>query len=376
MVSKSRPTFADIDLSAYQHNHQLAGQLAGEGVRLMSVIKANGYGHGAVPLARAAVSIGVDCFGVATVDEGLELRQAGIKGDILVLDGIPPGAEDDSLENGFSGVIFDLASARRLAEKAGRRGKNFPVHIKVDSGMGRLGFMPTEMEEALWILSKMTNIEVEGLMTHYARADEPDAAPTMKQVALFEKTLKIVDGSGIKPTWIHAANSAALLLGRGPMYNMVRPGIMLYGSNPTSFSGTPEDYTLRPVLTLKSEIIQLKTVPKGWAISYGGRYVAPEPRKVAILPIGYADGFMRYNSLGSPVLVRGQRVPVLGVVCMDLTIIDVTGVEGAGVGDEVVLLGKQGEERITAEEVAARGKTISYEVFCNLTARVPRRYHP
>ncbi len=370
-MNELRPTTAAVDTSAFLRNLDLAKRLSGPGVEVMAVLKADGYGHGAVPLALAAEKSGVPFIGVATVEEALGLRRAGAGAGILVLGGVPEGGEAAALENNLAAVVFDLGAAGRLDRAAAAAGGKFPVHLKIDTGMGRLGFLPDDMERAAARIAALRNLEVAGIMTHYARAEEIDAGPTLRQAALFDEALAKVRRAGLSPRWVHARNSAAIILDRGPRYNLVRPGIMLYGSLPPGMPREPEDYGLVPPLSLKTAVVQLRRVPDGWPISYGGRYIARGGRLIGVLPVGYADGFLRYNS-GGEVLVRGMRAPVVGTVCMDYAMVDLTGVPGAAAGDEAVVIGRQGDDSISAGEVAARGGTISYEVFCGLTARVPR----
>lgn len=368
-----RPTVADIDNRAFTGNLGVVRDLSGSGVDIMAVIKADAYGHGSLPLARAAESFGCPILGVATVEEGIRLRQGGIRAGILVLGGISPGAEMTSLENRLSAVVHDLDSAERLNTAASVMEMKCPVHLKIDTGMGRLGFLPDDVQEAVYRIKDMEALDVEGVMTHFARADEADEGPTEKQSALFEAALREVRLAGIEPAWVHVRNSAAILLDRGPSGNLVRPGIMLYGSLPPEMKGTAWDYGLKNVLTFRTAIIQLQDLPDGWAVSYGGRYVASGKRKIAVIAAGYADGFLRYNR-GGDVLVRGSRAPVAGTVCMDMCMVDVTGIPNVSAGDEVVIVGRQGKEYISAAEVARRGGTISYEFFCGISARVPRRH--
>ncbi len=373
-MAELRPTVADIDLAAFAANWETARRLAGPGTEIMAVLKADGYGHGAVPLARAAAARGCRIIGTATVPEALALRQAGLTTDILVLGGIPPGAEEAALAGRLQAVLYDLPSAERLQGAAAARGTRFPVHLKIDTGMGRLGFLPGEVAAAARRIASLASLAAVGVMTHYARADEADPAPTLRQAALFAEALAAVRGAGLDPPWVHARNSAALLLDRGPRFNLVRPGIMLYGSLPSdALPGSEQDHGLRPVLSLRSAVSQLKEIPPGWSVSYGGRWVAPDTRRIAVLPIGYADGFLRYNA-GGEVIVRGRRAPLVGTICMDMAMADVTGIPGVVPGDEVVLIGRRGDEHIGARDLARRGGTISYEVFTGLTSRVARHY--
>jgi alanine racemase len=368
MGDDRRPTVARIDLEAFAANLETARTLAAP-ASVMAILKADGYGHGAVRLARVAAAAGCPLIGVATVTEALSLRAAGIDLDILVLGGIPPGSEDTAAAASLSAVVADEGSARRLDRAAGRAGCRLRVHLKIDTGMGRLGFLPSAAAGAARLLLSLGSLETVGVMTHYARADEADPGPTLRQAELFEAALDEIRRAGLAPPLVHARNSAALIRRHGPPYTLARPGIMLYGGCPELDSALD----LRPVMTLETAVAQVRTVPDGWPVGYGGRYVARGERRIAVLPVGYADGFLRYNE-GGEVLVRGRRAPLAGRVCMDLAMADVTGIEGVEAGDEVVLAGSQGGMNISAGEVAGRGGTISYEFFCGVSARVPRVY--
>lgn len=371
-MPETRSTEVVVDLSAFAHNLETATRLAGPETEVMAILKADAYGHGSVPLADVAVQLGCPSIGVATVGEGTRLRRAGIQTEVVVLGGVPPGAEEAVLDYRLEAVVFDEGGMERL-QRAVAPGRQTPVHLKVDTGMGRLGFLPGALPRALEVLAACDRLRLEGIMTHYARADEEDPAPTRRQGVLFQEALDLVLAAGFRPRWTHARNSGALLLDRGPRGNLARPGIILYGSLPPGLLGREAEFGLRPVLTFRTRILQVKEVPDGWQVSYGGRYRAVGPRRIAVLPVGYADGYLRYNSPGE-VLIRGRRAPLAGTVCMDYVMADVTEVEGAAAGEEAVLIGHQGTEHLSADRVAERGGTISYEVFCGISQRVPRRY--
>ncbi len=366
-----RPTRAEIDAAAFTGNLSLARRFAGDGVAVMAVVKADAYGHGAATLAREAVSSGCPILGVATVGEGLQLRRAGAGAEILVLGGIHPGEEGSALAARLSAVVSTAGEMRRLQAAAAAAGTDYPVHLKIDTGMGRLGFMPADVPGAVDELQSCGRLRLDGCMTHYARADEDDPSPTEAQDRLFVGALEVLDRRGLRPRWIHARNSAALLNSRGFRGTLVRPGIMLYGASPSAAISRARMAELRPVMRLRTAVSLVKRVPAGWRVSYGGTFTAGRPTLLAVLPVGYADGFMRYNARGE-VLIGGARAPLAGRICMDLCMADVTDAALVAEGDEVVLIGRQGEGEIRAEEVAARGGTIAYEVFCSVTGRVPR----
>jgi alanine racemase len=379
-----RPTRAEVDLPALRHNLAAARTLAGK-AQVLAVVKANAYGHGAVPVARCLEAEGVTCLGVALVEEGLELRNAGVKAPILVLGGSYEGGYELLVAYDLTPTVFQLEHVARLSYAAAAQGKpQVKAHLKVDTGMGRIGVAMDALPEFLERARGYPNVVLDGLASHYASADLSDAgqaqAPagggrfTREQLARFKEALAVVRAKGYAPTWRHLSNSAGVLdvpgAHDGLDLNLVRPGIMLYGLSPAGWLADRAD--LRPVLSWKTGITHLKTVPKGTPISYGSTWVAPAEAVIATLPIGYADGYSRAYSSRASVLVRGRRVPIAGRVCMDMCMVDVTGVEGVQVGDEAVLLGRQGGEQIRAEELAALAQTIHYEVLCGVGARVPR----
>lgn len=367
-----RPTVCEIDLNAFRHNLRQAQQLVSPNTTLLAIVKANAYGHGMVQCARAAHGLGVRNFGVATVEEGLELRQAGMRGDVFILGGLLSNSLQEFREYNLKPVIHHLDDFCRLGDFSKETNHMFDVHLKVDTGMGRLGFSPSEMEGFLEKVKKYPLINIEGVMTHLARADEPEQEPTERQFILFQRLKNILSEKGIKVPFYHLANSAAILDKRVQAGEWARPGIMLYGAYPNPRHLAKCE--LKPVMTLKTKVLTLKNFPQGSPISYGGTFVTNRQSRIAILPIGYADGYPRLVSNRGVVLVRGKRAPVVGRVCMDLTMVDVTDIPDVMVGDEVILIGCHGTEQIRAEEVAAWAETISYELFCGISARVPRVY--
>lgn len=381
-VAALRPTTAHIDLRALRDNARQARRLAG-GRNVIAVVKADAYGHGAVPVARVLAAEGIGRFGVALVEEGRALRDAGLRGEIIVLGGFTAEQAADLVDLGLSAAISDMDHAAALAQAARRAGRVTPIHVKVDTGMGRLGFPFAEAGQSLSRLAACSGLRVEGLMTHFADADLADPAYAREQIARFDAAAGAARRAGAAIPMRHAANSAALMKGPrgldarpanpsdGPLYEAVRPGIMLYGCRPgPEASGV----ALQPVLALTTKISLLKRVPADTPISYGRTFVTRRESLIAVLPIGYADGYPRALSNRGVVLVRGRRAPVVGRVCMDLTMIDATEVPDAAEGDEVVLIGSQRDAVLSAEEVAEAAGTIAYEILCGIGPRVPRRY--
>jgi len=372
--SAFRPTHVEIDLSALRHNFAQARLQAGTERQLLAVVKADAYGHGAVPVAKTLEQAGADLFGVALVEEGVELRQAGIQRPILILGGTYPGQESLLFDFDLTPSLFDLGLAQRLNALATERNCLCKVHLKLDTGMGRIGFRPEELAEVLTTLHGLSALEVDGVFSHLALADEPSDPLTDTQIKRFRGCLEQIHQSGFTPQRIHISNSAALFTRELVECNVFRPGIVLYGALPSDWFA--EQLDLRPVMHLRSRVAQLKEVPVGTGVSYGHRFATERPSLLAAIPIGYADGYNRLLSNCGEVLIRGRRARVAGTVCMDWTLVDVTDVPGVQVGDSVTLLGCAGEQCISAEEWAAKVGSISYEVFCRISHRVPRHYLP
>ena len=369
----ARRTRARVDLEAFAHHVRLAVGLAGPRRRVLAVVKADAYGHGAAVLGRAALAAGAGKLGVATAGEARALRSAGIDAPVLILSEVAPGGAAEVVRLECAQTIYTLALAEALEREAARAGTRVAVHLKVDTGMGRVGVEPAEALPFVARLRDFPHLVLEGIMSHLAEAERDGSAVTARQLEAFRAVCGAVEAMSGPVRWRHVANSALLLRGE-PEGNLVRPGIMLYGASPGP--GLALGAALRPVLSLVTEIAFLKRVPPGTPLSYGGAWTAARESLIATLPIGYADGYRRALSNRAAVLVRGRRAPVVGTVCMDLCLADVTDVPGAAVGDEVVLLGRQGGEAIGADELAGHAGTISYEVFCGIGPRVPRVYHP
>lgn len=369
-----RPTWADIDLAALLHNLGQVNALLHPKQRVMAVVKADAYGHGAVPVCRTLVRAGIIDFAVATLEEAQALRRAGVDTNLLVLGGCFPGQEEGFIRDVLMPALLDLETAERLNRVAVRRRQQISVHLKVDSGMGRVGFTPAQLQLALPRLKEMPGLVIQGLMSHFACADEPCSEVSTEQQHVFYDMIDLVRTSGINPVEFHLSNSAGISGRYCSECTLVRPGIMLYGGLPGDYFATTLD--LRPVMHLRSCIAQLRELPAGSGISYGHQYRAERPIRVAVLPIGYADGYNRLLSNVGHGIVRGCRVPVVGRVCMDWIMLDVSTVADVAIGDPVTLLGSAHGVTISGDAMAAQLDTISYEVFCRIGARVPRRYLP
>ncbi|HOG45392.1 MAG TPA: alanine racemase [Anaerolineae bacterium] len=366
----SRPTWVEIDLEAIAHNVRLVRRLVGERVALMAILKADGYGHGAIKTARTALNNGATYLGVACLSEALALRQVGIEAPILVLGYTPPWQARETVASQVDAAVFSIETAEALSRAAVELGRPARVHVKVDTGMGRLGLLPEETLPFMLALAGLPGLEVQGLFTHFAMADCADRTHCNEQWRRFSALLAELEQRGLRPPLVHAANSAATLTMPEAHCDMVRVGVALYGLNPSADVPCPAGF--RQALTFKTQIAQVKTLPAGSCVSYCCAYHTPRDSRVAVIPVGYADGFRRAPQHWGHVLVRGQRAPIVGRVCMDQTMIDVTDIPGVRYGDEVVLIGTQGRERITVDEVAAQLGTINYEVVSEILARVPR----
>jgi alanine racemase len=325
-----------------------------------------------IPVAKTLESAGVDCLGVFELTEGLELRKSGCKIPILILMGVVSDEVEAVVEHGLIPALFQLEIAEKLSSISASQGKVTPVHVKVDTGMTRLGVLYKDVPQFLEQLLPLKGMQVTGMFTHLAVADKPDQAYTDEQIERFQEAVeasrRIMGFEGD----VHIANSGALLGSKGLELGMIRPGILLYGSPPAE--GWPAAAAFKPVMSFKSEVTQVRTVPAGTSVSYGCTYTTQEERTIATVPVGYDDGYNRLLSNNGEMLIHGQRVPIVGRVCMNLTMVDVTGIAGVAVGDEVVLLGTQGSKQITAEEIATRIQTISYEVYCTLGKSNRRTY--
>jgi alanine racemase len=371
VLRPSRPTWLDVDLDAIAHNVRAIRTLIGPGVALMAVLKADGYGHGAVKVARTVLNNGADWCGVASLSEATALRSMGIEAPILILGFTPAWHAREALLRDVALTAYDLDVARAYSRAAQELKRTARLHVKVDTGMSRLGVLPAEAPDFIRTVAALPAVCVEGVFTHFSSADSNEDY-TRLQLARFRGVLSAL---GDLPTlrYIHAANSAAALVYPEARFNMVRIGLAMYGLNPFHpLPLRPSGLTLRPAMTWRTTIAQVKTLPAGTPVSYGGRFICPRETTIAVIPVGYADGFRRAPQTFGEVLVRGQRAPIIGAVCMDQTILDVSHIPGVRIGDEVVIIGRQGDAQITVEEAAARLGTISYEVISAILPRVPR----
>lgn len=366
---EKRPTVASIDLDAIKYNYrQLKRQLA-DNVNILAVVKADAYGHGAVKAARTLEEIGCGYFGVAILEEAVELRDAGIKSNILILGGIYNEQTADVVKYNLTPVVFDSETAVSLNNAA--KGK-IKIHVKIDTGMGRLGLLPNQVMPFFDEIKNLENIEVEGVLTHLAEIDEDERGFSGGQIDLFLKAIDTMKSIGFDPLFKHIANSAAVVNLPSAHFNLVRPGIMLYGSYPVQILKKMID--LKPVMKLTTRVIQIKKIPIGHSVSYGRQFVADRETVIATVPIGYGDGYSRHLSNKGEMLIRGKRAKVAGVVCMDLTMLDVTDIKNICIGDDVTIIGRDGGDEITMEDVAESADTIPYEIMCGINKRVSRVY--
>ncbi len=364
-----RNTWVEVDLDAIANNVQAFRQHLPESTQIMAVVKADGYGHGAVPVAETAMAAGATYLGVALLDEALELRQAGMEAPILVLGYTAPEFVGEAIKHDITLTVFHPELIEVLQEEANRLQQQAKVHVKVDTGMGRVGLRTQkELEQLMQVAKACPRVEIEGVFTHFACADEEDPAYTNLQHHNFIKVIEPYSFS-----IIHCSNSAGGILFPDYGYNMMRLGISLYGQYPSAYTRN-KGIQLQEAFSLKSKIAHVKKVPPGTSISYGATYTTPSEAVIASIPIGYADGFSRALSNKGKALVKGVCVPIVGRVCMDQLMLDISAVADARIGDEVVLMGKQEDQQITVDDVAELLQTINYEVTCMISKRVPRVY--
>ena len=368
-----RPTWVEVDVEAAAHNTRRIKEMIGPTVILMTVLKADGYGHGAARMARVTMNNGAGRIGVASLNEAIALRDAGIASPIMILGYSPAWSARQAILNDVTVTLYDLEVAKAFNRAALDLGRPVTAHVKVDSGMGRLGLLPADLLLFMEQLAGLEAIRVEGVFTHFSVADSVDPqhlAHTDRQLEMFQQLLAQLETAGLRPPLAHCANSAAILTRPESYLDMVRLGLALHGLDPGPGVRCPPDF--RRTLAFKTSVAQVKTVPAGTPVSYGNTYFTPRETRLAAIPVGYADGFRRAPSHWGSVLVRGQRAPIVGRVSMDQTMIDVSHIRGVRIGDEVVLIGRQGNDEITAEEVATNLGTINYEVVSGILARVPR----
>ncbi len=365
-------TVATVDLSALAHNLSEVRRLIPPACRIFAVVKADAYGHGLVEVAHALARQHVGGFAVATVQEAVLLRNAGIREPVLVMAGLLPDETPELIRYGLTPVVYDRAFAGRLAEQIPANVTPWPIHLKVDTGMGRLGFTPAEALETLAEIRAAGQLRIEGLMTHLADADSADPSYTVQQLNVLDDLVARARRIDIPIPLIHAAGTAGILAHPASHRDAVRPGLMLYGYHTCEQLAVP--VALKPVLSVTTKVIQVRRLNKGDSVSYNRTFIAKRPSHIAVLPIGYADGYSRALSDRASVLIRGKRAPVVGRVCMDLTMVDVTDASGASAGDDVTLLGRQETAAITADDLAGWQDTIPYDVLCAIGTRVPRVY--
>ena len=369
-IETQRPTVAEIDLGALRSNFRVLRAVASHG-ELMVVVKADAYGHGAVTVARTLLDEGCRHLGVATLDEARELREAGIRARVYLQAGFFAEQAAEIVALDLTPFVFEapmIGLIDRAAAAAGRI--DFPIHIKIDSGATRLGVMPADIPDVIEAVRAASSVRLEGVCTLLANAGDPKSPITDAQLRAFTGAIETLNAAGMKPSVIHVANSAALVLRNDSHFNLARPGLAIYGLPPVA--AVRDRVELRPVMTFKTRLMQIKRAPAGSGVGYGHTFVTPRESLIGVLPVGYADGYRRGLQHGGEVIVRGVRAPVVGAVSMDLTTIDVTDIAGASVGDEVILWGESGGEVISVNDVARLAQTISYEMLCTVGKRVPR----
>jgi alanine racemase len=374
-----RPAWVEVNLQTIENNARRIVKIA-NGAEVMAIVKANAYGHGAVESSRAALRGGVRWLGVVSVGEAIELRRANITAPVFVTGYTPPRWTRTAVENDVTLTVFTLEVARALSVAACALNVHARMHLKVDTGMSRLGVLPDDAVAFARAVNALPNVEIEGVYTHFAMADMPDAlgmvgwgdAFTQKQLTTFREVLSALERADIHPRYRHCANSPATLRLPDARFNLVRSGILIYGLDPDSQVPCPPGFV--PALSFKTQIAHVKQVAAGAYVGYAGAFRAERPMRIAIVMVGYADGYRRKLANNGEVLVRGARAPIIGRVCMDQCFADITEIEDAQAGDEVVLIGKQGAQEIRAEELAERMGTNNYETVTTISARVERRY--
>jgi alanine racemase len=377
----TRPTWAEVCLANLRHNFGVVQRHVRDGVTICAVVKADAYGHGAVECARALEEEGASWLGVTSLDEAIPLREAGIGARILLMTGFWRGEEDEIVRLGLTPTVWEFGQIEQLERAATRLGvSRHSIHLKVDTGMGRLGVAVEDLSGVCSILKSSPHLFLEGLSTHLASSEVLDATSVEEQLSCFEQVLRKLRAEGFEPPLIHAANTGAAISRPESLYNMVRPGIALYGYHlpferaGREVSGSGLRLPLKPVLTWKTRILSLRQAPAHQPLGYGGTYVTRAPARIAVLPVGYADGFNRHLSAHGRVIIREHYAPIVGRISMDLTLADVTGLPGVSVGDEAVLLGSSDGLSVDAREHAALAGTVVYEILCGISKRVPRRH--
>ncbi|MCD6319780.1 MAG: alanine racemase [Candidatus Desulfofervidaceae bacterium] len=365
------PGWIEIDLQAITHNLKEIKRIIGKEIKTMPVVKADAYGHGLVPVSQTLVQAGADFLAVSYVEEGIKLRSAGLNVPIVVLLGVLKSEIEAIFSYKLTPVVYRLEVAQALSKAAQRYKEILPVFVKIDTGMGRLGVFYKEAANFLKALSLLPGLKIEGVTSHLALA-ETDKEFTQIQIQRFKTVLKSAQTLGLELKFNHIANSAASLEYKDSYFQAVRPGLSVYGIYP--LPSLKKEVALQPVMSFKTRVIYLKWLPARAGVSYGHTFITPRPTKVAVIPIGYDQGLFRQLSNKGEVLIKGKRAPIIGTICMHLTMIDVTSIDGIDIGEEVVILGRQGEEEITADEIAQKAGTISYDVLCRFGRSNPRVY--
>ena len=377
----TRPTWAEVSLGTVRKNFRTIRDYVGTGVTVCAVVKAYAYGHGAVECAKALEAEGATWLGVTSLDEAIPLREEGIATRILLMTGFWRGEEEEIVRLGLTPTVWEVGHIELMERAAARVGvAQHAIHLKLDSGMGRLGAAPEDLPALLAVLKSSPHLKVEGFATHLASSEVLDAPSVAEQLKVFEDARRVLREAGFNPPLVHAANTSAVISHHESWNTMVRPGLALYGYHlpferaGREVSGAGLKLALEPVLTWKTRILSLREMRAGQALGYGGTYVTKAPARIAVLPVGYADGLNRGLSAGGRVIVREHYAPIVGRISMDLTLADVTGIPGVEVADEVVLLGSHDGLSVDAREHAELARTIPYEILCAISKRVPRKY--
>lgn len=377
----TRPTWAEVSLSALRQNYRTVAEYVGARVTVCAVVKADAYGHGAVECASALEQEGATWLGVTSLDEAIPLREEGIATRILLMTGFWRGEEEEIVRLRLTPTVWETGQIELLERAAARLGvSQLAVHLKVDTGMGRLGAALQDLTRICAVLNASPHLKVEGVSTHIASSEVLDAPSVGEQLKAFESARRVLHENGLDPQLIHAANTSAVISHHESWNTMIRPGLALYGYHlpferaGRSVSGRALRISVKPALTWKTQILSLRDMPAGQAIGYGGTYVTKAPTRIAILPVGYADGLNRELSSKGRVIVREHYAPIVGRISMDLTTVDVTGIPGIEVADEVILLGSSDGLSVDAREHAELAHTIPYEILCAISKRVPRKY--
>ena len=361
-------TWIEVDIHKLQNNFKVLSETSGKPV--MAVVKANAYGHGLVDSAKYLSDIGAEWFGVARFEEAITLRQSGLQGNILVLGYTLPSNAKLALNQDITLTAFDFETASLYSDIAAKEPSNLKVHVKIETGLGRLGILPEDAERFIFFVKNLPGINLEGIFTHFSRSDEPEVPDTKNQLEKFNKIISNLKTEGFRPNLIHASNSAAVINFPEAAYDLVRCGIALYGM--FSLRNVTPPTGLSPALSWKTKVVSIKTLPSGHGVSYGGKYFTSKPERIGVLPVGYGDGFRRQS--GYQVLIHGKRVNAVGSICMDQCMVQLDAHPEVSVGDEVVIIGSQGSEVISVADYAEAWGTVTNEVISNLAPRMPRYY--